>query len=186
MCAEKQEDCFRFVHANLCIWEWKNCIFVDAQHCLWCLWWKKGGSPCLYEVVNHPKELRLLCSKFRHSLFWASLPWFSRMRLAADPSVGVADVVRALQEALEEEGSRDLLRLLHHKYQFTWKSAPDAEWLGGDFCEQAVQEAVSNSCEWEWCRRGRKKGGKQPCWNYKLRRAGSTSQSSMTLIGLTK
>ena len=100
---------------------------------------EKGGSPVCMKLLTTQRTTAAL-QQIQTQSFLGFLAMVSRMRLAADPSVGVADVVRALQEALEEEGSRDLLRLLHHKYQFTWKSAPDAEWLGGDFVSKLYKK----------------------------------------------
>ena len=99
---------------------------------------EKGGSPVCMKLLTTQRTTAALQQILQS--FFGFLAMVSRVRLAADPSVGVADVVRALQEALEEEGSRDLLRLLHHKYQFTWKSAPDAEWLGGDFVSKLYKK----------------------------------------------
>lgn len=53
-----------------------------------------------------------------------------KSRLSADPSVGVGDLQSAFKAFFEEEGSRDLHRLLKPPIAMTWKSAPLAEWLG--------------------------------------------------------
>ena len=96
----------------------------------------------MHQVVEHPKYYNSVSAALQQILLprFSLLAMVSRVRLAADPSVGVSDVVSALQEAVEEEGSRDLLRLLHSKYQFTWKTAPDAEWLGGDFVSELYKK----------------------------------------------
>ena len=53
-----------------------------------------------------------------------------RVRLASDPSVGVHDLCKVINEVLEQEGCRDMTKLLQSRHKVSWKTSPDGEWLG--------------------------------------------------------
>lgn len=62
-----------------------------------------------------------------------------RNRLTPDPSVSVADICSALHSVTETEGCKDIQKLLHSRTKYTWKSAPDADWLGGSSVSHLFQ-----------------------------------------------
>eukprot|EP00434_Breviolum_minutum_P014295 symbB.v1.2.012603.t1/scaffold820.1/size171332/10 len=67
----------------------------------------------------------------------------SKARLAPDPSVSVSDIMKAVTAVTQQWGISDMLKLLNSKHRMTWKSAPDAEWLGSinisTLCEKLFQ-----------------------------------------------
>ena len=67
----------------------------------------------------------------------------SKSRLVPDPSVSVGDIMKAVSAVTRQLGCSDMLKLLHSKQKMTWKSAPDAEWLGSanvsTLCESLFQ-----------------------------------------------
>ena len=67
----------------------------------------------------------------------------SKARLAPDPSVSVSDIMKAVTAVTQQLGISDMLKLLNSKHRMTWKSAPDAEWLGSTnistLCEKLFQ-----------------------------------------------
>ena len=50
-------------------------------------------------------------------------------RLVADPSVGVADLVKVLEDYMVEKGETNLWKLIQPPSNATWKSAPPVGWL---------------------------------------------------------
>jgi len=62
-----------------------------------------------------------------------------RLRLAADPSVGVHDLCKVINEVVDQEGCRDMAKLLQSRHKVSWKTSPDGEWLGSG--------PVSNLCK---------------------------------------
>lgn len=79
----------------------------------------------------------------------------SKARLAPDPSVSVSDIMKAVTAVTQQLGISDMLKLLNSKHRMTWKSAPDAEWLGSTnistLCENYSRFIQMASCRPKNC-----------------------------------
>ena len=70
-------------------------------------------------------------------------------RLVADPSVGVADLVKVLDDYMVEKGETNLWKLIQPPSNASWKSAPPVGWLASlstlfkRYCEVAPNTIVS-------------------------------------------
>ena len=70
-------------------------------------------------------------------------------RLVADPSVGVADLVKVIDDYMVEKGDTNLWKLIQPPSNATWKSAPPVGWLASlsslfkKYCEVAPNTVVS-------------------------------------------
>ena len=85
------------------------------------------GTRPFFDSIWHQEHTATVSSNSQPK---CSCAMAGRNRLAPDPSVSVADICSALHSVTETEGCKDIQKLLHSKNQDTWKSAPDADWLG--------------------------------------------------------
>lgn len=86
-----------------------------------------ASSQPFFNSTWHQEYTPTLLSKSQPKCFCGMA---GRNRLAPDPSVSVADICSALHSVTETEGCKDIQKALHSKTKYTWKSAPDADWLG--------------------------------------------------------
>ena len=66
-------------------------------------------------------------------------------RLVADPSVGVADLVKVLDDYMVEKGETNLWKLIQPPSNASWKSAPPVGWLAS--LSTPVQKVLRSGSE---------------------------------------